>query len=90
MLLVGRDGDWLLGLPLTSKDHDLDEHQERASGREWVDIGAGGWDSRGRPSEARVNRVVRVHPTRVRRSGVALDERRFAEVAAAVRAYHSR
>ena len=49
VLVIGRDGDWLVALPLTSKDHDRDEQQERRSGREWVDIGSGAWDGRGRP-----------------------------------------
>ncbi|MBR7744139.1 type II toxin-antitoxin system PemK/MazF family toxin [Phycicoccus sp. BSK3Z-2] len=86
VLLVGHDGPWLLALQLTSKDHDRDEEQERRAGRRWVDIGSGPWDSRGRPSEVRVNRVVRVAPAAVRREGAVLDRARFEEVAAAVRA----
>lgn len=87
VLLVGRDGDWLLGLQLTSKDHDRDAAQERRAGRVWVDIGTGAWDSRGRPSEVRVNRVIRVDPAAVRREGAVLARARFDEVAAAVRAH---
>ncbi len=86
VLLVGRDGPWLLALQLTSQDHDRDEEQERRAGRLWVDIGSGAWDSRGRPSEVRVNRVIRVHPDTVRREGAVLARDRFDEVAAAVRA----
>lgn len=86
VLLVGHDGPWLLALQLTSQDHDRDEDQERRAGRLWVDIGTGAWDSRGRPSEARVNRVIRVDPGTVRREGAVLDRDRFDEVAAAVRA----
>ena len=63
VLIIGHDGDWLVGLPLTSKDHDRDEQQERRSGREWVDIGSGAWDGRGRPSEVRVNRLSGSTPT---------------------------
>ena len=81
MLVVGRDGDWLLALMLTSKDHDRDEAQEARAGRHWVDIGAGDWDRQGRPSEVRVDRVVRVDPTAVRRAGAALDRRTFEAVA---------
>lgn len=87
VLLIGRDGPWLLGLQLTSVDHDLDEEQERAAGRLWIDIGAGLWDSRGRRSEARVNRVIRVDPAAVRRDGAVLDEAVFVAVAEAVRAH---
>ncbi|NHA67835.1 type II toxin-antitoxin system PemK/MazF family toxin [Phycicoccus flavus] len=86
VLLVGRDGPWLLALQLTSKDHDRDEEQERRAGRLWVDIGSGAWDSRGRPSEVRVNRVLRIDPSAVRREGAVLPRERFDEVAAAVRA----
>ena len=87
VLLVGRDGPWLLGLQLTSRDHDHDSAQEARAGRLWVDIGVGAWDPRGRPSEVRVNRVLRVDPGAVRREGAVLDADRFAVVARAVRAH---
>jgi hypothetical protein len=85
VLVVGRDGEWLLALMLTSKDHDRDEAQEARAGRHWVDIGAGDWDAQGRPSEVRVDRVIRVDPSAVRRAGAALDRRTFGLVEAAVR-----
>lgn len=74
VLLVGRDGPWLLGLQMTS--------QVRAGstgGRDgrWVMIGAGSWDARRRPSAVRVDRIVRVDPAAVRRDGAILDEQRF-------------
>jgi len=90
VLIVGHDGDWLVALPLTSKDHDRDEGQERRSGREWVDIGSGSWDGRGRRSEVRVNRLVRVDPGGVRREGAVLPRDRYDEVVAAARAHHRR
>ena len=86
VLVVGHDGSWLLGLQLTSKDHDRDAEQERAAGRVWVDIGSGDWDEEHRPSEVRVNRVLRLDPAAVRREGSALPHDRFETVAAAVRA----
>jgi hypothetical protein len=89
VLVVGRDGDWLVALPLTSKDHDRDEEQERRSGREWVDIGSGAWDGRGRPSEVRVNRLVRVDPAGVRREGAVLPRDTYERVVAAARALHT-
>ena len=85
VLVIGRDGPWLLALPLTSKDHDHDAEQEARAGRLWTDVGTGTWDSHGRASEVRVDRIVRVDPRRVRREGAALDEPRFNKVAAAVR-----
>ena len=86
VLLVGRDGPWLLHVPLTSKDHDRDVEQERQAGRLWCDVGSGAWDSRGRPSEARVDRIVRVDPAMVRREGAVLSQPVFDQVAAAIRA----
>lgn len=85
VLVIGRDGQWLLALPLTSKDHNRDAAHQAGVGRRWTDIGAGPWDSRGRTSEVRTDRILRVDPARVRREGSVLDERRFKEVAAAVR-----
>jgi hypothetical protein len=71
---------------LTSKDHDRDAADEARWGRRWVDIGVGAWDRQRRPSEVRVDRVLRVDPGAVRREGAVLDRARFEEVAAAVRA----
>ncbi|MGV8847319.1 type II toxin-antitoxin system PemK/MazF family toxin [Tessaracoccus sp.] len=85
VLVIGRDGRWLLALQVTSQDHDVDAAQEARAGRYWEDIGTGAWDSRGRPSEARVNRILRVDPGKVRRIGAVLDERLFTRVAEAVR-----
>lgn len=77
VLVVGRDGSWLLALMLTSKDHDLDAAQEARWGRYWHDIGTGPWDSRGRPSEVRLDRVIRIDPEAVRREGAVMPERTF-------------
>lgn len=85
-LIIGRDGDWLLALTVTSKDHDRDAAQEASVGRLWADIGTGGWDPEGRPSEARINRIVRLDPARVRREGAALDRATFDRVVAEVAA----
>jgi hypothetical protein len=76
-LIIGRDGRWLLALPMTSKDHDRDEAQEAAAGRHCFDVGSGAWDVGGRPSEVRLDRIVRVNPTAVRREGSALDRAVF-------------
>ncbi|MGA4670267.1 type II toxin-antitoxin system PemK/MazF family toxin [Propionibacteriaceae bacterium Y1923] len=86
VLLIGRDGDWLLGLPLTSKDHDRDAAQEAGEGRYWIDVGTGPWDKQRRPSEARTDRIIRVDPRSVRRIGGHVSEEIFAEVAEEVRA----
>lgn len=85
VLIVGRDGDWLLAVMLTSQDHDSDAQEEARYGRYWVDIGTGAWDSQRRPSEVRVDRILRVDPAKVRRVSVALPEEKFNTVAAGIR-----
>jgi hypothetical protein len=84
-LVVGRDGRWVLALMLTSKDHDGDADRRSRYGRDWVDIGSGDWDSRGRPSEVRLDRVLRLDPDGIRREGGRLDRTTFDRVAAALR-----
>lgn len=88
VLLIGTDGRWLLGLMLTSKDHDLDAADEARHGRFWLDIGAGPWDSRGRPSEVRLDRIVRIDPAAVRREGAILDRATFDTVAQSLKKHH--
>jgi hypothetical protein len=85
VLLIGRDAEWLLGLMLTSKDHDRDARDEARRGRRWMDLGKGPWDSHGRPSEIRLDRVIRVDPAQVRREGSVLDASRFDDVVRAAR-----
>ncbi|MDO5093197.1 MAG: type II toxin-antitoxin system PemK/MazF family toxin [Propionibacteriaceae bacterium] len=85
VLIIGRDDPWLLGVQLTSKDHDRDAVQEARQGRYWVDIGSGPWDPKRRPSEVRVNRIIRVDPAKVRRIGAVLQRERFDAVVAAIR-----
>lgn len=85
VLVIGTEGDDLLALQLTSKDHDLDADQERRSGREWMDVGTGAWDAQRRPSEVRLNRLLHLDPAGVRREGAALDRAVFEAVVAAAR-----
>ena len=87
VLLVGRDGEHLVGLMMTSQDHDLDQEQEAREGRYWMDIGPGTWDSEGRPSEIRLNRFIAIDPETVRREGSVLDQQRFEAVVAALTPY---
>ena len=89
VLLVGRDGDDLLGLQLTSKDHDRDAEDEARYGRYWMDVGSGGWDREGRPSEVRLDKLLRLRASEVRREGAALDRPVFDAVVAAAREHHA-
>lgn len=72
VLLIGHDREWLLGLMLTSKDHDGHRHEQ-----DYVDIGSGPWDPFRRPSEVRVDRIIRLDPQAIRREGAVLDQRAF-------------
>ncbi|MEO9140241.1 MAG: type II toxin-antitoxin system PemK/MazF family toxin [Jatrophihabitans sp.] len=85
VLVIAHLGQLLLGLMLTSKDHDRDAADEARYGRHWLDIGAGDWDPKRRPSEIRLDRVLTLDPAVVRREGAALDQARFDEVEAAFR-----
>src|SRR5690606_37556096 len=67
VLVIGRDGGFLLALQMSSQDHDQDAADEARWGRYWVDLGSGAWDDRRRPSEARVDRILRLSPEGVRR-----------------------
>lgn len=87
-LIIGRDGEWLLALQVTSQDHDRDRRQENEAGRFWFDIGTGPWDSKRRPSEVRVNRIIRIDPAGVRRIGAVLPRDRFDAVATEVRRHY--
>ncbi|SFK89507.1 PemK-like, MazF-like toxin of type II toxin-antitoxin system [Geodermatophilus ruber] len=88
VLVVGRRDADLLGLMLSSQDHDRDADDEARHGRIWIDVGSGAWDPRGRPSEARLDRLLLVPPGAARRAGAALDRRRFDEVVRALRRVH--
>jgi mRNA-degrading endonuclease toxin of MazEF toxin-antitoxin module len=85
VLVIARDRTRLLGLMLTSKDHARDVDREAARGRFWFDLGSGAWDREGRPSEVRLDRILRLDPAAVRREGAVLDRARYEQVAAQVR-----
>ena len=73
-VVIGAQGEGVYLLQLTSKDHTREAAQEAAAGRYWFDIGTGAWDSKGRPSEVRLDRALWVKPTDVRREGSILPE----------------
>ncbi|WP_314682603.1 type II toxin-antitoxin system PemK/MazF family toxin [Rothia mucilaginosa] len=73
VLLVGRDGEYLLALMMTSKDHNNREHADS----NYLDIGSGSWDPQGRASEVKLNRVIRVRPDAMRREGAIMPEDTF-------------
>lgn len=81
VLVVGRNGGYLLAAQLTSRDRN-----NRAShDPDYIDIGSGAWDSRGRPSEVKLDRILQIDPRDVRREGGMVDERTFEAVSAGLR-----
>ncbi|WP_310528148.1 type II toxin-antitoxin system PemK/MazF family toxin [Nocardioides sp.] len=83
VLVLRAEGDGWVGLYLSSQDHDRDAADEARHGRYWMDIGSGAWDSQGRPSEVRLDRLVPLTRDGVRREGAALDPVIFVRVAEA-------
>ncbi|PTR32019.1 PemK-like, MazF-like toxin of type II toxin-antitoxin system [Rhodococcus sp. OK519] len=82
VLVVGRDGNTLLGLMLSSNGDRDDEPN-------WMALGAGTWDAENRPSWVRLDRVLDVPEAGIRREGAVLDQPRFEKVAARLRAEYS-
>ena len=76
--IIGRTGNNLAGVPLTSKN----------KGHGAVPVGAGAWDRSGRPSYAKVDQLIVVRPGDVRREGAVLSRERFDEVVAGAARHH--
>jgi len=88
VLVIGREERILIALQLTSQDHDLDASDEARHGRYWMDIGSGAWDHERRPSEVRLDRLLRLEERSVRREGAVLDRVLFDSVVEAAREHH--
>ncbi len=76
VVIVGRRGSMLVGVPLTSKQHDNEAQ---------VSVGSGKWDREGRPSYAKLDRLLEVDPQKVRREGAVLSRTHFDAVVAGVK-----
>lgn len=63
----------------------LSSQHERDGQRHWLALGPGGWDREARPSWVRLDRVLEVYESGIRREGVVLDRARFDTVAKALR-----
>lgn len=87
VLLISRHDHRLFGLMLTSQDRTRDSNREAAAGRHWMDLGSGPWDSKGRPSDIRLDRLIVLVDNDVRREGSVLDRQRFDQVIEAARPY---
>ena len=91
VLIIGRESvkpvAWLLGLPLSSVDHDDARPDAK---QHWESIGRGVWDAKARESFVHLDRIIRVDPRRVRRIGGQVAEDIFWAVANCLRRYRGR
>jgi hypothetical protein len=78
VLVVGRDGRALLGLMLSS-------NPERNGQHNWYALGEGAWDRQHRASWIRLDRVLKVPESGIRREGAVLTRSRFDAVAGILR-----
>ena len=79
VVIIGRRGD----VPVGRGADDAS-----ATTRDYVEVGTGPWDSQGRPSYAKVDRLLDIDPDAVRREGAILSRRRFDAVVEAVDRLH--
>jgi len=77
LVVAAEKGGTYLAVQLTSKSHDRNA--------EFVSIGAGSWDSAGRPSWVNIDRVFRLHTAGMRRETAGLPAAPFAAVEARLR-----
>jgi hypothetical protein len=54
-----------------------------------MDVGRGPWDRQQRPSQVRLDRLLDIDPSQVRREGAAFDEALFRKVLDAARPFLS-
>ncbi|GAA3946842.1 type II toxin-antitoxin system PemK/MazF family toxin [Microbacterium soli] len=77
VLVIGRQSaNRVYAVRMTSKAHDGD--------RDYLSIGSGGWDSRGRESWVDIEQLYSVHDDGMRREAAALDRARYDRVAQAL------
>lgn len=77
VLVIGRqDDERVYAVRLTSRSHDRD--------RDFLPIGPGAWDSKGRASWVDIDQLYSVHARGMRREASALDLDRFVRVADAL------
>ena len=81
VVVVGRKGPLLIAVALTSKQHNNEAQ---------ISVGTGSWDREGRPSYAKLERLLEVDPRKVRREGAILSRAQFDDVVAGVKREQSR
>lgn len=77
VLVIGRQSaDRVYAVRMTSRSRDGD--------RDYLSIGAGGWDSQGRESWVDIEQLYSMHERGLRREAAVLDRDRYARVATAL------
>jgi hypothetical protein len=79
VVVIGRRGSSLVGVPLTTKQHDNEAQ---------VEVGSGDWDPKRRVSYARIWRMLDVDAASMRREGAVLERDRFDRIITAVDQYY--
>jgi len=85
--VIRTDGRWRLALTLTSRDNvpgGVGDVRDDERGTPYINVGTGDWDSQGRPSEIRLDRIIRIEPTAVRREGAIMPMDRFSRIVEAI------
>lgn len=78
VVVVGRQGQHLLGMLISTRT-------EHADQPEWLFIGSGSWNEDPKPSWVRIDRVLLVPESGIRRAGAVMPRKRFELIAAKLR-----
>ena len=78
LLIIGRKKHTLLGLLISSNEHN--SHSPT-----WIAIGSGPWDPEGKESYVRLDKVLEIPESEIQRRGVSMPERRYDRIAARLR-----
>lgn len=78
VIVIGRVGSRFAAIALSTKPPRDDDEDDR------IAVGTGAWDSEGRPSFAKLDRVFAFRSHQARREGAALAKDRFDRVIAAL------
>ena len=82
MVVVGRSQHLLLGLLISP-------NPEHANEDNWIDIGSGGWDVAGRQCWVRLDKILEVPESPIRRQGAIIPKSRFERIAQRLRSDYS-
>lgn len=88
VLVLADTEDHVIFGQMTSKDNTRDAEWEAKWGRHWIDVGTGEWDSKGRPSEVRLDRLLVAHMDQIRREGSFLRKDIYDDVVRALEELH--